>query len=44
MSQYKEEQVGEIFSLECIYPDELEGKWNNNYDTYDSSNEKEILE
>merc|ERR1712071_383890 len=24
MSQYKEEQVGEIFSLECIYPDELE--------------------
>lgn len=26
MSQYKEEQLGEIFSLESIYPDELEGK------------------
>ena len=24
MSQYKEEQLGEIFSLESIYPDELE--------------------
>ena len=26
MSQYKEEQLGEIFSLESIYPDELESK------------------
>ena len=24
MSQYKEEQLGEIFSLDSIYPDELE--------------------
>jgi len=27
MSIYKEEQLGEIFSLESIYPDELESKF-----------------
>lgn len=44
MSLNKREQEDEIYSLKYIYPYELEGKWNNNYDTYDSSNEKEILE
>jgi len=38
MSQYKEEQVGEIFSLECIYPDELESKYIS-YNDYNSNNQ-----
>ena len=29
MSIYKEEQLGEIFSLESIYPDELESKFHH---------------